>query len=54
MRIGLMIYGDINTVSGGYLYDRKLVSYLESQDDNVEVINIKYVPYWKQVCMQQY
>jgi glycosyltransferase involved in cell wall biosynthesis len=44
-----MIYGDINTVSGGYLYDRKLVSYFEAQDDHVEVINIGQIKYWKQI-----
>jgi len=25
MRIGLVIYGNLNTLSGGYLYDRRLV-----------------------------
>jgi hypothetical protein len=28
MRIGLVIYGSLDTLSGGYLYDRKLVDYL--------------------------
>ena len=28
MKIGLVIYGSLDTVSGGYLYDRKLVEYL--------------------------
>lgn len=39
MRIGLLIYGSLDTLSGGYLYDRKLVSYLESQGDTVEIIS---------------
>ena len=28
MHIGLIIYGSLDTMSGGYLYDRKLVAYL--------------------------
>ena len=40
MRIGLLIYDALDTVSGGYLYDRQLVSYLESQGDQVEVVSI--------------
>ncbi len=31
MRIGLLIYGSLETVSGGYLYDRKLVEYLRER-----------------------
>lgn len=41
MRVGLVIYGDLNTVSGGYLYDRKLVEYLRSQGDHVQVYSQK-------------
>ena len=40
MRIGLLIYDALDTVSGGYLYDRQLVSYLESQGDQVDVVSI--------------
>jgi TetR/AcrR family transcriptional regulator len=29
MNVGLLIYGGLETVSGGYLYDRKLVEYLQ-------------------------
>jgi glycosyltransferase involved in cell wall biosynthesis len=38
MRIGLVIYGSLDILSGGYLYDRMLVSYLESQGDEVEIM----------------
>ena len=31
MKIGLVIYGSLDLMSGGYLYDRKLVAYLRSQ-----------------------
>ena len=40
MRIGLLIYSTLDTISGGYLYDRQMVSYLESQGDQVEVVSI--------------
>ena len=40
MRAGLVIYGSLDTVSGGYLYDRQLVNYLRRQGDTVEVISL--------------
>ena len=40
MKIGLVIYGSLDTVSGGYLYDRKLVEYLRGQGDTVEIISL--------------
>ena len=40
MRVGLMIYDSLDTVSGGYLYDRQLVHYLERCGDTVEVISL--------------
>ncbi|MGB1249403.1 MAG: glycosyltransferase family 4 protein [Candidatus Promineifilaceae bacterium] len=46
MRIALLIYGSIDTVSGGYLYNRQLVDYLRRQGDSVEIISIPYRGYW--------
>jgi glycosyltransferase involved in cell wall biosynthesis len=41
MKIGLVIYGDLGSLSGGYLYDRKLVEFLRSFCRNqVEIISI--------------
>src|SRR5437867_2431955 len=45
MRIGLIIYGSLDTLSGGYLYDRKLVEYLRAQGDTVEVISLPWRNY---------
>jgi glycosyltransferase involved in cell wall biosynthesis len=45
MRIGLIIYGSLDTLSGGYLYDRKLVDYLRSQGDTVEVVSLPWRNY---------
>ncbi len=40
MRVGLVIYGSLDTISGGYLYDRTLVRHLERQGDTVEIISL--------------
>jgi glycosyltransferase involved in cell wall biosynthesis len=45
MRIGFVIYGSLDTVSGGYLYDRKLVEYLRKQGDLVEIISLPWRSY---------
>ena len=45
MKIGLVIYGSLDTVSGGYLYDRKLVEYLRAQGDSVEIISLPWRNY---------
>src|SRR5215211_4393478 len=45
MRIGLVIYGSLDTLSGGYLYDRKLVEYLRRQGDSVDVISLPWRNY---------
>jgi glycosyltransferase involved in cell wall biosynthesis len=45
MKIGLIIYGSLDALSGGYLYDRKLVEYLRSQDDTVEIISLPWRNY---------
>lgn len=45
MRAGLIIYGSLATISGGYLYDRRLVDYLEGQGDDVEVFSLPWRSY---------
>lgn len=40
MKIGLVIYGSIDSLSGGTRYDRRLVDYLKAQGDEVEVISL--------------
>src|SRR5262245_36803510 len=45
MRNGLIIYGDLETLTGGYLYDRKLVAYLKAQGDQVDVISLAWRNY---------
>lgn len=45
MKLGLVIYGSLETLSGGYLYDRKLVEYLREQGDAVEIISLPWRSY---------
>jgi glycosyltransferase involved in cell wall biosynthesis len=45
MNIGLIIYGSLDTLSGGYLYDRKLVDYLRLQGDTVQIISLPWRNY---------
>lgn len=45
MRIGLVIYGSLDTLSGGYLYDRKLVESLRRDGDSVEIISLPWRNY---------
>ncbi|MHB9155065.1 MAG: glycosyltransferase family 4 protein [Endomicrobiales bacterium] len=41
MRIGIIVYDDLNVTSGGYLYDRKLVEHFRRAGDTVEVITLR-------------
>ncbi len=45
MRVGLIIYGRLSTISGGYLYDRKLVDFLRGQGDEVEIVSLPWLGY---------
>jgi len=45
MHVGLLIYGDINSQSGGYLYDRQLVSFLQRQGDRVDILSLPQKSY---------
>lgn len=46
MKLGLLLYGDLDAVTGGTIYDKRLVDFLAAQGEQVEVISIplrKYV-----------
>ena len=45
MHIGLLIYGSLATVSGGFLYDRQLVQVLYATGHQVEVISLPWRNY---------
>ncbi|MGW8249596.1 MAG: glycosyltransferase family 4 protein [Anaerolineales bacterium] len=50
MRLGLVIYDSLESVSGGYLYDRMLVHYLRRQGVEVDVIAIPRRSYAMQLA----
>jgi glycosyltransferase involved in cell wall biosynthesis len=45
MNIGLVLFGNINTVSGGFLYDQKVRDFLLAAGDSVETISLPWVNY---------
>jgi glycosyltransferase involved in cell wall biosynthesis len=45
MRILLVVYGRLEQLSGGYLYDRQVVGYLRSQGVQVEILSLPACPY---------
>jgi glycosyltransferase involved in cell wall biosynthesis len=45
VHVGLLIYGRLDTVSGGFIYDRNLVRYLREAGDRVEVISLPWRRY---------
>jgi glycosyltransferase involved in cell wall biosynthesis len=45
MRVGFVIYGSLDTLTGGYLYDRKLVEHLAAHGDDVEVVSLPWRNY---------
>lgn len=49
MRVGLVIYGAMDSISGGYLYNRQLVAYLERQGDQVEIFSLPQRSYGQQL-----
>ena len=40
MKIGLVIYGRLDTLTGGYLYDRQMVAALENKGHRVAVVSL--------------
>ena len=45
MRLGLLLYGSLDFISGGFIYDRRLVEYLRRQGDQVEVVSLPWPSY---------
>lgn len=50
MRIGLVIYGSLDTLSGGYLYDRRLVYDLRQQGHTVDIISLPWRGYLRNLA----
>lgn len=47
--MGLVIYGNLDIQTGGYLYDRKLVEYLREKGDQVKVISLNKQNYLQNI-----
>lgn len=45
MKFTFLIYGSLDTVSGGYIYDRKAVEYIMANGDQVEIVSIPQKAY---------
>jgi glycosyltransferase involved in cell wall biosynthesis len=45
LKIGLVVYGSLDVVSGGNLYDRKLVEHLRERGHEVEVLSLPHRAY---------
>jgi glycosyltransferase involved in cell wall biosynthesis len=45
MHTGLLIYNSLETLSGGYLYDRKLVEHLQANGDEVQIVSLPWRNY---------
>lgn len=51
MRIGVIICGNLDMGSGGFLYDRKLVEYLRLRGDEVEVVALPWYGYARSLTL---
>ncbi len=49
MKVGLVIYDNLDIQTGGYLYDRKLVEYLRKKGDQVEIISLEKQNYIRNI-----
>jgi len=45
MRVGLVVYGDLDTRTGGFRYDRRLVAGLRERGDEVHVVELPWRSY---------
>jgi glycosyltransferase involved in cell wall biosynthesis len=45
VKIGLLIYGSLDTLSGGYYYDRRLVASLRARGDEVRIVSLPWRNY---------
>ena len=47
MKIGLIIYGRLDTLTGGYLYDRQMVAALKRRGHRVVVLSLPSLNYFR-------
>lgn len=49
LHLGLVIYGSLDTVSGGFLYDRRLVDYVSRRGERVEIFSLPWRTYGRRL-----
>ena len=47
MRIGLLIYGSLDILTGGYFYDRQVVSCWREMGDEIVILSLPWRGYWR-------
>jgi glycosyltransferase involved in cell wall biosynthesis len=45
MRLGLVIYGNLDLITGGFIFDKLVVDYLRRQGDEVEILALPWQSY---------
>ncbi|MFQ5398798.1 MAG: glycosyltransferase family 4 protein [Anaerolineae bacterium] len=50
MRIGLVIYGTLETLSGGFYYDHRLVEQLRHRGDKIEIFSLPWSSYGRHLA----
>jgi glycosyltransferase involved in cell wall biosynthesis len=50
MKVGLVIYGSLETLSGGFLYDRVLVAHLRAIGWQVDILSLPWRNYGAHLC----
>ena len=45
MKVAKLIIGDINSLTGGYIYEKRLVEYLRNRNIETDVVSIPNIPY---------
>ncbi len=49
MKVALITFKDIDKLTGGYIYNQKVVSYLRQQGITVDIIGLKRLPYFANI-----
>ena len=49
MKIAFIIYGSLDKITGGYIYDKHLVEFLEQSEHEIDVIPFPETSYWKSI-----
>ena len=50
MRIGLLIYGSLDILTGGYFYDRQVVEAWRQAGDEVVILSLPWRGYWRHLA----